>query len=592
MNGIKMKPVIIIAIAFVLLIPIAVFAQSEREWISSGPFQIDRSEYAIGESIFIKMSEIEIDEKGEIVIYRPLNATHHKLYLTIPFDGADKPTSNTYFTPQISADRGIYSTDDLVGEWLVVFRDTNYQNLEFKITEKNIPGTNTEPEFYYESNMDSLLPNSEYLSEKWKIMEIQYDVGEKGVVNFVGRNYEEKDIFPHNVKLGIMEFQTHSSAVNEFENFISYYEENEKSEIDIPFETCFGTWHSKSNVKFFADFACIKENYIIIVNTETQTYEAEDLAKDFLLLTLDKFPLTSQQIEEQQKLQDQANEIKMKVDEGEILDYMNSEVSINEIKIIKKDKKDLLVINFQWTPTTSQSIANNQIGNSFKTLKAAQDWDSNYESFSNLITEEYTILGTTIPASDDWSEKCPVYIGKTVNPRISTDLIACFEIPKDVTIFSFEEIQFSRSANVKETNTSSSEQSTITSSEQKTSNSGGGCLIATATYGSELAPEVQKLRELRDNSLLSTESGTNFINSFNDVYYSFSPIIADYERENPIFREMVKVVITPMISSLSILNYVDMDSESSVLGYGISLILLNVGMYIGIPIFAIIRIRK
>jgi hypothetical protein len=121
---------------------------------------------------------------------------------------------------------------------------------------------------------------------------------------------------------------------------------------------------------------------------------------------------------------------------------------------------------------------------------------------------------------------------------------------------------------------------------------GGGCLIATATYGSELAPEVQKLRELRDNSLLTTTSGTNFMGIFNDVYYSFSPIIADYERENPVFKEAVKLAITPMITSLSILNYVDMDSESSVLGYGISLILLNVGMYIGLPIFTIIRIRK
>jgi hypothetical protein len=121
---------------------------------------------------------------------------------------------------------------------------------------------------------------------------------------------------------------------------------------------------------------------------------------------------------------------------------------------------------------------------------------------------------------------------------------------------------------------------------------GGGCLIATATYGSELAPEVQKLRELRDNSLLQTESGTSFINLFNDVYYSFSPYIADYERENPIFKEMVKVAITPMITSLSILNYVEMDSEESVLGYGISLIVLNAMMYVGIPVLAIMRIRR
>jgi len=102
----------------------------------------------------------------------------------------------------------------------------------------------------------------------------------------------------------------------------------------------------------------------------------------------------------------------------------------------------------------------------------------------------------------------------------------------------------------------------------------GGCLIATATYGSELAPQVQQLRELRDNSLLQTESGTSFMNSFNEFYYSFSPYIA------------------PMITSLSILNYVNMDSEIEVIGYGISLIILNVGMYFGIPAVVIIRIRK
>lgn len=121
---------------------------------------------------------------------------------------------------------------------------------------------------------------------------------------------------------------------------------------------------------------------------------------------------------------------------------------------------------------------------------------------------------------------------------------------------------------------------------------GGGCLIATATYGSELAPQVQSLRELRDNSLLNTESGSTFMELFNNFYYSFSPIIADYERENPIFREAIKIAITPMITSLSILNYVDMNSEESVLGYGISLIILNGMMYFGIPAIIISRIRK
>lgn len=103
---------------------------------------------------------------------------------------------------------------------------------------------------------------------------------------------------------------------------------------------------------------------------------------------------------------------------------------------------------------------------------------------------------------------------------------------------------------------------------------------------------MQQLRELRDNQLLQTESGTSFMNSFNQFYYSFSPTISDWERENPVFKEAVKLTLTPMISSLSILNNVDMDSEDKVLGYGISLILLNIGIYVGIPVFGILKISQ
>jgi len=121
---------------------------------------------------------------------------------------------------------------------------------------------------------------------------------------------------------------------------------------------------------------------------------------------------------------------------------------------------------------------------------------------------------------------------------------------------------------------------------------GGGCLIATATFGSELSPQVQMLREIRDNKLLQTHSGQSFMQGFNSFYYSFSPTIADYERQNPIFKEAVKVTITPLLASLSLLNYVDLDSEESVLGYGIGIILMNVGMYFVAPAIVISRIRK
>ena len=121
---------------------------------------------------------------------------------------------------------------------------------------------------------------------------------------------------------------------------------------------------------------------------------------------------------------------------------------------------------------------------------------------------------------------------------------------------------------------------------------GGGCLIATAAFGSELAPQVQQLRELRDNTLLSTQSGIAFMTGFNQIYYTFSPTIADFERENPIFKEAVKIAITPMLTSLSLLNNANIDSEQEMLGFGIGIIMLNIGMYIAAPAVLLSEFRR
>ena len=121
---------------------------------------------------------------------------------------------------------------------------------------------------------------------------------------------------------------------------------------------------------------------------------------------------------------------------------------------------------------------------------------------------------------------------------------------------------------------------------------GGGCLIATAAFGSEMSPQVQLLREIRDHTVLQTESGASFMAGFNHFYYSFSPTIADYERENPVFKEAVKLTLTPLLASLTLLQYADIDSESEMLVYGIGVILLNIGMYFVAPAVLIMKVKK
>ena len=127
---------------------------------------------------------------------------------------------------------------------------------------------------------------------------------------------------------------------------------------------------------------------------------------------------------------------------------------------------------------------------------------------------------------------------------------------------------------------------------QENKNEGGGCLIATAAFGSEMAPQVQQLREIRDDVVMQTSSGKSFMTGFNQFYYSFSPYVADYERENPIFKEAAKVALTPLLTSLTLLNYVDVDTEEEMLGYGIGVILLNVGIYFVAPVILFTAIKK
>lgn len=121
---------------------------------------------------------------------------------------------------------------------------------------------------------------------------------------------------------------------------------------------------------------------------------------------------------------------------------------------------------------------------------------------------------------------------------------------------------------------------------------GGGCLVATAAYGTELAPQIQRLREVRDNVVMDTESGRTFMAWFNTVYYAFSPAVADLERQSPHLRGAVALAISPMVATLGLLNGAAIDSEAEMLSYGIGIIALNLGAYAGAPLLAVFAARK
>ena len=136
-------------------------AEREREGVpwreGSGPFQIEKYEYHLGEKIFINAVNIPLDQKGEIIFFRPAadgineypkeyegvpgELISKKIkYIGIKFDGKVKQDFNTYFEPRFNEWKGVCSTNEIAGEWIMTFSGTQYEPIHFTILNNTLPG--------------------------------------------------------------------------------------------------------------------------------------------------------------------------------------------------------------------------------------------------------------------------------------------------------------------------------------------------------------------------------------------------------------------------------------------------------------------
>jgi hypothetical protein len=136
-------------------------SEKEREGVpwreASGPFQIEKYEYYLGEKIFFNAVNIPADEKGEIIFFRPVGDGINKFpkafegvneeliaekikYLGIKFDGKDKQNFNRYFEPKFNEWKGLCERNEIVGEWITIFSGTQYEPIHFTILNYTMPG--------------------------------------------------------------------------------------------------------------------------------------------------------------------------------------------------------------------------------------------------------------------------------------------------------------------------------------------------------------------------------------------------------------------------------------------------------------------
>lgn len=135
---------LVVGIVIVAAIAIAVYFyegskssdEIKSQWISSGPFAIDKPQYRLGESFFLSVHGLKPNEAGNILIVQP----NGEIWIAIPFNGSLKSDFNFYEKPDTSAIKKIFEPEDLVGIWKVVFQGVTYEPISFEIVNEFVEG--------------------------------------------------------------------------------------------------------------------------------------------------------------------------------------------------------------------------------------------------------------------------------------------------------------------------------------------------------------------------------------------------------------------------------------------------------------------
>ena len=218
--------------------------------------------------------------------------------------------------------------------------------------------------------------------------------------------------------------------------------------------------------------------------------------------------------------------------------------------------------SYSWTPSSPGSYQ----------FKASWEGGDRYSGSTSEVVEVTVKTPTTITCSVSSSEVTvgsSVTVSGSISPAVSGATITLTYTKPDATPYVRTEVTESGGSysdsykpdvtgswSVKVSWEGDATHVGATSSSTSFTVKKSGCFIATATFGSELAPQVQFLRGFRDNTVLGTFAGSSFMTVFNGFYYSFSPGVASIISDNGALREVMKVILYPLIGILSLSSVV------------------------------------
>jgi len=190
-----------------------------------------------------------------------------------------------------------------------------------------------------------------------------------------------------------------------------------------------------------------------------------------------------------------------------------------------------------WTKTTtSTSVLTATSTSTSTTITTSTTPSTTTVSSTSVSTEFYTTTTTTSTST--------TYTSTSYSPTITTPTTVSTTSTYMTTTTTTTTYTAAQTSQVILATTTSTTVTVTTTPPAR------ACIIASAAYGSELAPQVQFLREFRDGTVMSTFAGVQFMRIFNAFYYSFSPKVAEFTATNPILQTATRALMYPLIGAL------------------------------------------